>query len=158
MILTHCWPKVKCTPIVKTFALFLLWKNLPNKFPFYCVRGKWKREASQLGQKAPHAEGSVFTALRGLSCSTPATSFIQHLLPGSAMDWLLEEEKGRQMFLLRFQSFRSHWLHEIQIPQVFLNLSQDGQITMGDRTSLWAETWNQKWWVMGLLEFLLRTE
>ena len=66
-------------------------------------------------------------------------ALIQHLLPGSAMDWLMEEEKGRQMLLLRFQSSRSHWLPEILIPQVFLNLSQDGQVTTGDRTSLWAE-------------------
>lgn len=53
MILTCCLPKVKCAPVIKTLALFLLWKNLPNKFSFHCVRGKGKREASQLGQK-PH--------------------------------------------------------------------------------------------------------
>lgn len=154
MILACCWSKVKYAPTVKTLALFLLWKNLPNKFPFHCVRGK----SSQLGQKAPHAEGSVFTALLSLPCSASATSLIQHLLPGSATDWLLEKEKGRQMLLLRFQSFRSHWLHEIQIPQVFLHLSQDGQITMGDRTSLWSETWNQRWCSVGLSTLLLRAE
>lgn len=120
------------------------------------VWGKGKREASQLGQKAPHAEGSVFTGLLGLSCSAPATSLIQHLLPGSATDLLLEEEKGRQMLLLRFRSFRSHWLHEIQIPQVSLNLSQDGQITTGDRTSLQAETCNQRWCGAGLSTLLFR--
>lgn len=64
----------------------------------------------------------------------------QHLLPGKATDWLMEEEKGRQMLLLGFQSFRSHWLPKILIRQVFLNLSQDGQVTTGGRTSLWSET------------------
>lgn len=94
----------------------------------------------------------------GLSLSAWATSLIQHLLPGSATDWLLGEEKGRQMLLLRFQSFRSHWLHEIQIPQVFLNLCQDGQITTGDKPSFWAEMWNQRWRGVGLLKLLLRSE
>lgn len=70
----------------------------------------------------------------------------QHLLPDSAPHWLMEEKKGRQMLLLRFQSFRTHWLPEILIPQVFLNPSQECQVTAGDRTSLWAETW----WGVGL--------
>ena len=73
-------------------------------------------------------------------------ALIQHLLPGSAPHWVMEQKKGRQMLLLRFQSFRTHWLPEILIPQVFLNPSQEGQVTAGDRTSLWAETW----WGVGL--------
>lgn len=73
MILTSCSPKVKCAATVETPTLSLPWRNLPNKFPFHCVREKGKREAGQLGQEAMHADGAVSAALLGLPCSAPAT-------------------------------------------------------------------------------------
>lgn len=65
--------KIEYTPIVETHTLFMLWENLLNKFSFQCVRRKAKRDARQLGQKGPHAEGVVFAALLSLPCSASAT-------------------------------------------------------------------------------------
>lgn len=126
--------------VVETPTLFILWKKLLLKMSFYCVQGKERETPASLDSKPHMLEAWCWRLCWVCPVQHPPPGLIQHLLPGSATDWLLEEEKGRQMLLLRFQSFRSHSLHKIQIPQVFLNLSQDGQITTGDRTSLWAET------------------
>lgn len=116
--------------------LLLLGRNLLNKCSFHCVRGKERHRAAWPG--GPPCSGVVFTALPVSPVQQEPPGLIQHSLPGSATGWLLEDETGRQMLLLRFQSFGGHALHEIHGPQVFLNSRQDGCVTTGRRPSSWA--------------------